>query len=86
MGLEPEAGAEAHHAGEVSVVVPHTIHPVHSQELGKPDEEVGPASSVVVQQIDDIATTLRNVKNAAQDNKQVNLEEHSNFDFNWNNE
>ena len=62
VGLEPEAGTEAHHGGQVPVVVPDTIHPVHGQELGEPDEEVGPACSVVIQQVHDVATTLRNAK------------------------
>ena len=59
---EPEARVEAQNRGQVAVVVRHPVQPVHPQELGQADKEVGPAGGVVVHQVHYVATSLEDIE------------------------
>ena len=57
--LQSETRIESHDALQVAVVVLDAVHPIHGHELDKADEEVRPSGGIVVQEIDNIATTLK---------------------------
>ena len=59
MRLEPQSRREALDVLQVTVEVADAVHPVHGQHLHQANEQVRPAGGVVVQQVYDVAATLR---------------------------